>query len=109
MAKHHGPPQKPARLDIEGEMTIYRAMELKGVLLNALEQNAELEVNLSQVEEIDTSGLQLMVLAKREAAARAKTFRFVEHSQAVVDALELFELSGRLGDPVVIRSGGTTV
>jgi hypothetical protein len=48
--------------------------------------------------------MQLMVAAKREAAARNKPLRFAGHSPAVVDILELCNLSGQLGDPLLISS-----
>jgi len=53
-------------LHIEGEFTIFRAMELKPVILAA---PPPLEIDLSGVTEMDTAGLQLLILAKRAAVA----------------------------------------
>lgn len=88
----------------EGEMTIYTADELKGRLVAALGQCKELEIDLSQVSEMDTAGLQLLVLAKREAAAKNKTLRLIFHSPAVVETLDLCNMSRAFGDPIVIQS-----
>jgi anti-anti-sigma factor len=89
---------------IQGEFTIFTASATKPLLLEAIDQaDAELEINLANVTEIDTAGLQLMILAKREAAARGKNLRFSHHSNAVVDLLDLCDLCGFFGDPVVIR------
>lgn len=49
-------------LRIEGEFTIYRAMELKPVLFA---QPPVTEIDLSGVTEFDSSGLQLLMLAKK--------------------------------------------
>jgi len=92
------------RIAPDGEMTIYTAAELKTRLLNALEERDELEVDLSGVSELDSAGLQLMVLLKREAGERGKNVRFVDHSQAVLDVLDLTDLGSVFGDPVLIRS-----
>ncbi len=57
-------------LVLEGALTIYRAQELKTQLLAALREDPELRLDLSRVTELDSSGLQLLYLAKREAAAK---------------------------------------
>jgi anti-anti-sigma factor len=93
-----------ARIDIRGELSIFTAAELRQRLLDALDAGAEIEVDLSEVSEMDSAGMQLMVAAKREAAARNKPLRFAGHSPAVVDILELCNLSGQLGDPLLISS-----
>lgn len=91
-------------LEIKGELTIFTAAELRRQLLEALATGRELEVDLAAVSEIDSAGLQLMVAAKREAAARQQLLHFTGHSPAVFEALELCKLSGHLGDPLLISS-----
>lgn len=88
----------------EGEMTIYTAAEYKTRLGAALEQCQELEIDLSQVSEIDTAGLQLLILAKRECMARTCSLHLVGHSQAVMEVLDLCNMTAFFGDPVVIPS-----
>jgi anti-sigma B factor antagonist len=88
-------------LDITGEMTIYTAAEQKDQLLAFIESGHVLEINLAQVSEIDTAGLQLLILTKQEAVHSQKKLRFVMHSDAVLDVLELANLTGAFGDPSV--------
>jgi anti-anti-sigma regulatory factor len=85
-------------------MTIYEAADTKRALLEALGRNAELEIDLSGVTEMDTAGIQLLLLAKREAARAGKVLRLTAHSAASVDAIDLCNLGGHFGDPVVISS-----
>ena len=92
------------RINIEGELSIFAAAALKQRLLDAIGAGAEVEVDLSQVSEMDSAGIQLMVAAKREAAARNQPLRFTGHSPAVFDLIELYDLSGHFGDPVLIHS-----
>lgn len=90
------------RTAIEGELTIFAARALRETLLNALQDGDEVEIDLSGVNEMDSAGLQLMIAAKREAMAQNKSLRFIGHSPAVLDTLDLCELSAYFGDPVLI-------
>jgi anti-anti-sigma factor len=93
----------PHRLTLEGDMTIYFAADLKGQLLSALEAAPrELELDLSQVGEMDTSGCQLLILAKREAARRNKSLRLSAHSASVREVLDFLNIVAYFGDPLVI-------
>jgi anti-sigma B factor antagonist len=89
-------------LDIKGEMTIYTAAEQKDQLLSYLDSAPDLEINLSQVSELDTAGTQLLVMAKQEAARKQKNLRFTMHSNAVLEVLELANLTAVFGDPLFI-------
>ena len=88
-------------LRIEGEFTIYRAMELKELLFA---EPPITEIDLSAVTEFDSSGLQLLMLAKKTALAQGRTLRLVGHSEAVLDVFELLDVAGYFGDPLVMRS-----
>ena len=50
------------RLQIVGDMTIYTAADLQQQLFDALATGAELEIDLSQVSELDTAGVQQLLL-----------------------------------------------
>lgn len=90
------------RIFLEGEMTIYAVHQIKEALMGAVEHDREVDIDLAAITEIDSAGIQLLVLAKREAAAREKRLSLVEHSPAAVEAIELLNLSGYFGDPLVI-------
>lgn len=90
------------RLAINEEMTIYQAAQQKQLLLDALASARQIELDLSRVPGIDTAGLQLLILLKREAAARDATVRIVAHSEAVRDAMEFCNMVTYFGDPMVI-------
>lgn len=89
--------QAPAPLRIEGELTIYTAAETKERIVGALAAGSALEIDLSQVGEIDTAGLQLLILAKREAAARGASVALIHHSSAVLECFELCNMTAVLG------------
>lgn len=84
-----------SRLRIDGEMTIYRAAELKEVLLAALAQAAVLELDLSAVTEIDGAGVQLLMLADKTAQQAQRRLRVAEISPAVREVFALLDLANR--------------
>lgn len=84
--------QPPTLLFIEGDLTIRRAQEMKDVILARLAQAQALEVDLAGVTEIDTAGVQLLLLARRAAQASGKELRLVAHSPAVASLLALLRL-----------------
>ena len=96
--------KKPQRLSINESMTIYQAPELKARLLETLGSAEIIELDLSQVGEIDSAGLQLLLLAKREAGAAGKTMTIVSHSPAVRELIEFANLGRHFGDPLVISA-----
>ena len=71
-------------------------------LLDALAAADELELDLLQVGEIDTAGLQLLILLKKEAQRAGKQVTVVAHSQAVRSVIDFCNLAAELGDPLVI-------
>jgi anti-anti-sigma factor len=93
-----------AHLHVEGDMTIYTAAECKEALARSLRDCGEIEINLSGVEEMDTAGFQLLLLAKREAERHGKSLRLVEHSPATLEVLDTYDMAAFFGDPVVIPS-----
>lgn len=95
-----------SRCVIGRDMTIYTALELKEPLLGALAQCHAMKIDLAGVGEIDSAGLQLLVMAKTEAAAQGKTLSLSGHSPAVLEILELCNLESFFGDPVLIQSRG---
>ena len=90
---------------VMGEMTIYHAAEMKGKLLPCLDKCTEVEIDLSEVSEMDTAGFQLLLLAKREAANAGKPLRLVAHSPATLEVLDLFGMASYFGDPVMMPRG----
>jgi len=98
-------PSQP--LTITEDLTIYHALELKEKFLDALAQTADLELNLAQVGEMDTAGLQLLVLLKKEAQRAGKCVRIVAHSQAVSAVVEFCNMAAEFGDPLLIPAHET--
>ncbi len=87
---------------IAGELTIYTAAAEKQALQAFLETGDELELNLSSVSEMDSAGLQVLIVLKQEAAKRQKDLHYVMHSKAVLEVLEMTNMTATFGDQVVL-------
>ncbi|MGN5149033.1 STAS domain-containing protein [Aeromonas enteropelogenes] len=89
-------------LTLPDDVTIYTVAELKEALSPLLHQGQELELNLANVTEIDSAGLQLLLAAKKTALANGYPLHLVWHSHVVLELLELCQLSGFFGDPTLL-------
>lgn len=90
------------RTAVEGGLSIYHATEIKQHLIDGVRASKLLELDLSHVKEIDTAGLQLLLLAKRESQTLGHELRIVSHSPAVREVFEFLNLVAFFGDPLVI-------
>jgi anti-anti-sigma factor len=106
-AAHTAHAAQAERMVINEDMTIYHAEALKEKLMETLSRSAVFELDLSQVVEIDTAGLQLLLLAKRESQLQGKTFRIVAHSPAAHELIDFFNMAAYFGDPLVIPAQST--
>jgi len=89
---------------IHGELNIYFITEVKEQLVQLLNDTEHLVLNLSDIDNIDTSGIQLLVMLKKEATAENKNLTFEQHSQPVIEIIELLNLAAYFGDPLVLTS-----
>lgn len=96
------PDADAGRLALAADLTIYNAIDAKRQLLDAVRATKTLELDLSQVGELDTAGFQLLVLAKCEAQRLDRKLRIVAHSPAVREVIEFYNMVAFFGDPVVI-------
>lgn len=76
----------------EPEMTIYTAEENKKMLGKYLKTKSDFVIDLAKVSEIDSAGLQLLLLAKMECEKRKKSLRIENACEAVVDVFEICNL-----------------
>jgi anti-sigma B factor antagonist len=80
-------------MSMAGELNIYFAGEVKPVLLDIVAKCDEAKINLAGVTEIDSAGVQLLLLLRREMVTREKTLCLCEQSHAVLEVMELYNLA----------------
>jgi len=91
-----------AILHINADMTIRNASELRKELIKHLTRPCECEIDLSDVKAMDTTGVQLLMQAKREANRHCTPLRLVGHSKAAYEAIDTYNLAAYFGDPLWI-------
>jgi anti-sigma B factor antagonist len=82
-----------ACLAVEGEMTIYRAAELYPALLYMVRTQDAPALDLAGVTEFDSAGVQLLLVARREAGRLGKPLALRGASPAVRDTFALLGLT----------------
>ncbi len=89
---------------INEKMTIYQAGAMRDELLGAFRDCQEMEVDLSQVDEIDSAGLQLLLALKHSAKTRQMPVHYINHSPVVVNIIQLFGVDAYFGDQLLMPS-----
>jgi anti-anti-sigma factor len=70
-------------IQLEGEIDISSAGELKGMMVAAIASGKELQLDLQATTELDVTAVQLMWCAAREAEKTGASFRVVNLPQSI--------------------------
>mgnify|MGYP006271486661 CR=1 FL=1 len=97
------------RLTVAGEVNIYVAADFRAEVDAKMAGCSALEMDLSGVSELDTTGVQILMAAKRQCQAEDRELRLVAHSPAVLDVFELYGLDRFFGDPLLLAGEDGTV
>ncbi|OIR19798.1 STAS domain protein [mine drainage metagenome] len=84
------------RFSVEGKMTDAMVGELGEAIRPAIVAADNIEIDLSQVSEVDFAGLRLMADAKLDALGMGKRLCFAGHSKPVAELAESYGMSGFL-------------
>ena len=87
---------------ITGDLTIYRAAELKGILDECVRSGKAADI--SGTGAVDTCGMQLFMAAKKSAAETGTPFSITGHTPEFIRMLDLYGLIRPFGDPVKISA-----
>lgn len=79
-------------ITLAAEQTIYQAPALHQQLAAALREHAQLEIDLSQVEEIDSAGAQVLLWLHQAAQRQSCQLTLRQPSQAVLEFIRLLGL-----------------
>ena len=81
---------------IDGDATIYAASDLFERIKAVLQGSGTIELDLAHVTEIDTAGVQLLLLLKREADLAQRPLRLLGASPPVREVLRMLDLRAAL-------------
>jgi anti-sigma B factor antagonist len=77
------------RVAIDDELTIVTAASHREMLLAALRDSPGVRIELSGIPDLDTAGLQVLLLVREEAARLHVPVEFADPSAAVAEVLTL--------------------
>ncbi len=83
------------RLAIQGDMSIYQAAELMQMLAVYLNEYKDFELDLSAVSEMDTSGIQCLLVIYRRARQSGNTLRLIAMSSIVEHVLSIYRITDK--------------
>ncbi|MFP6848409.1 MAG: STAS domain-containing protein [Pseudomonas sp.] len=89
-------PDDTRQLILEGALSIYTAADTKPQLSAALQGAIALQIDLSQIEEFDCAGLQLLLATQEQAQRMDIPLQFIGASTPITELLQLSGLSDRL-------------
>ncbi|QYK03559.1 STAS domain-containing protein [Shewanella zhangzhouensis] len=87
---------------LSGPLTIYQAEELFNEIKSWLKQGEQLIVDLGAVTEIDSAGVQLLLMTSKEQEAHGLSLSLVNHSKVVIKCFEALGVLALFSDPVFI-------
>lgn len=88
----------------DGELTIYVANDLKDKVNECVSSANSISLDLSKVEEIDTTCVQLLLQTKQACDSAEKSFAITEISPAVQDVLNLCGLANYFGETLQVSN-----
>jgi anti-sigma B factor antagonist len=77
------------RVYFDGDLTVYTVADYQKAILASSSAEGNIEVDLSQVDELDTCGLQLLAALGRYASDAGNGLTCVNPSEQVAETLEL--------------------
>jgi anti-anti-sigma factor len=84
-------------MKIKGNCVIHELLPLQKTLLEIINsERSSVEIDLSGVEAIDTAGVQLLAVCRKNTLEIGKTFQITSTSESVSDALKITGLESML-------------
>ena len=72
---------------------------MQKIMLETIDsERSSFQIDLSEVEAIDTAGVQLLAVCRKNALEKGKTFHISSTSESVSDALKITGLESMLED-----------
>ena len=86
-------------MKIKGNCVIQELLPLQKTMLEIINsERSSVEIDLSEVEAIDSAGVQLLAVCRKNALEIGKTFRITSTSESVSEALKITGLESILED-----------
>ncbi|GBG15792.1 uncharacterized protein NMK_3404 [Novimethylophilus kurashikiensis] len=88
--------ERQCLIDIEGKMTEDCAEQLRRALFSPLSADHAFVIDLTKVDDIDVSGVRLLVMLKLESYLRGNRLELISHNSKLDEIMSLSELQAFL-------------
>jgi anti-anti-sigma factor len=88
--------RETCKLTMDNDFTIYSIDSIKEELTKEIDSYKVFELNLENVEEIDSAGVQLLLAFDGELAQKDKVLKITAVSSSVAEIMEIYGLRSRL-------------
>ncbi len=82
----------PIQIQLDAEQTIYQASETHHTLVKALQNNVGIDLDLSQIQEADSSIVQILLWLQQESTRLAKPVQLLKPSPSLCKVIHLLGL-----------------
>lgn len=89
-------------ISLKGDLNIYSSPAFVEELSSLFGSYNKIALDLADVAELDTAGLQALVAAKKESVKTNKVLKILNHSRVVIKLFDLLGLVGFFGDKIKI-------
>ncbi len=89
--------KKRLLISVEGDMTIPVLPGIREAVLSSLSKAKNIEFDLSEVEDLDSAGFQLLFAVKNMAETSGMSMTITSASSAVKDCLKILRMSDHFG------------
>jgi anti-anti-sigma factor len=88
-------------MKIKGNCVVQELLPLQKIMLDTIEsERSSVQIDLSEVEVIDTAGVQLLAVCRKNTLEIGKTFHITSTSESVSDALKITGLESMREDSI---------
>ena len=81
------------KIEIETSLSIFNAAMIHEKILEAYNKFDAMEIDLKNITDCDTAGIQLLISLKKSCGETGKEISLVNPSEAVTDALERMSIT----------------
>lgn len=85
-----------------GRLTIYTVRKVRDTLEAIVREGRPITLDMGQVVDIDTAGIQLLMALKRHYGIQGIDLSIRNHSPILISVLDLYGLAGYFGDRIVL-------
>jgi len=87
---------------IAGDLNKTDIHSIKEHTIELITTNDALAIDLAGIKKCDTVGFQFLAALKKHAAVHSKRLKFLNHSEAIIDKIDLYGVAGVFRDKIIL-------